>query len=44
VLYDYFGNGLYPEVACVALIMIAVTAAGVLLAIALGGSDIFNKL
>ena len=44
VLYDYYGNGLYPQVACVALIMIAVTAAGVMLAIAAGGSDIFNKL
>jgi iron(III) transport system permease protein len=44
VLYDYFANGLYPLVACVALIMIGVTAAGVLAAIALGGSDIFNKL
>jgi len=43
-LYDYFGNGLYPQVACVALVMIAVTSAGVLLAIAVGGSDIFNKL
>ena len=44
VLYDYYGNGLYPQVACVALIMVLVTAAGVMLAIALGGSDIFNKL
>lgn len=44
VLYDYYANGLYPQVACVALIMIAVTAAGVMLAIAVGGSDIFNKL
>ncbi|HEY2936326.1 MAG TPA: ABC transporter permease subunit [Gaiellaceae bacterium] len=43
-LYDYFGNGLYPQVACVALVMIGVTGAGVLLAIAVGGSDIFNKL
>jgi iron(III) transport system permease protein len=44
VLYDYYANGLYPQVACVALIMIAVTAAGVMLAIAVGGSDIFNRL
>jgi iron(III) transport system permease protein len=43
-LYDYFGNGLYPQVACVALVMIAVTTAGVVLALAVGGSDIFNKL
>ena len=44
VLYDYFGNGLYPQVACVALVMIGVTAAGVLIAIAISGSDIFSKL
>lgn len=44
VLYDYFGNGLYPQVACVALVMVGVTGAGVLLALVVGGSDIFNKL
>jgi iron(III) transport system permease protein len=44
VLYDYYGNGGYPLVACVALVMILVTGAGVMLAMAAGGSDIFNKL
>ena len=44
VLYDYYGSGLYPLVACVALVMIGVTAAGVLVAIMLSGSDIFSKL
>ena len=44
VLYDYFGSGLYPQVACVALVMIGITAAGVLVAIMLSGSDIFSKL
>ena len=44
VLYDYFGSGLYPQVACVAIVMIGITAAGVLVAIMLSGSDIFSKL
>jgi iron(III) transport system permease protein len=44
VLYDYYGSGLYPQVACLALVMIGVTGAGVLLAIAISGSDIFKKL
>ena len=44
ILYDYYGNGLYPLVACISLVMVGVTAAGVLVAIVLGGSDIFRKL
>jgi iron(III) transport system permease protein len=44
VLYDYYGNGLYPQVAATALVMVGVTAAGVLVAMLLGGSDIFKKL
>lgn len=44
VLYDYYGSGLYPQVACLALLMIGVTGAGVLLAIAVSGSDIFRRL
>jgi iron(III) transport system permease protein len=44
VLYDYYANGIYPLVACIALAMTLVTALGVILAVALGGSDIFNKL
>lgn len=44
LLYDYYGSGLYPQVACVALVMIGVTAAGVLVALLISGSDIFSKL
>ena len=44
VLYDYYGNALYPTVACTALVMIGITAAGVLVAIAVSGSDIFKRL
>ena len=44
LLYDYYGSGLYPQVACVALVMIGVTTAGVLVAILISGSDIFNRL
>jgi iron(III) transport system permease protein len=44
VLYDYYGNALYPTVACTALVMIGITAAGVLVAIAASGSDIFKRL
>lgn len=44
ILYDYYGNASYPPVACIALIMVAVTAAGVALALAAGGADAFRKL
>jgi iron(III) transport system permease protein len=44
VLFDYYGNGSYPLVAAVALVMTAVTAAGVTLAVVLGGSDALSKL
>jgi iron(III) transport system permease protein len=44
ILYNYYGNGLYPQVACTALVMVGVTGAGVLLAMIVGGSDIFKKL
>ena len=44
VLYDYYGNALYPTVACTALVLIGITAAGVLVAIAASGSDIFKRL
>lgn len=44
VLYDYWYNGGYPMVATIALIMSAVTVAGVGLALAIGGSDILDKL
>jgi iron(III) transport system permease protein len=44
VLYNYYGNGLYPVVAATALVMVAVTGAGVVVAMLAGGSDIFKKL
>jgi iron(III) transport system permease protein len=44
VLFDYYGNGSYPLVAAVALVMTAVTAAGVTLAVLIGGGDVFDKL
>ena len=44
VLYNYYGNGLYPVVAATALVMVAVTGAGVAIAMFAGGSDIFKKL
>lgn len=45
ILYDYYENGIYPLVACISLIMVGVTTAGVIAAIALGGgSDAFKRL
>jgi iron(III) transport system permease protein len=44
VLYDYFVNGSYPTVAAIALIMTVVTAVGVVIAVVLGGSEVFEKL
>jgi len=44
VLFDYWGNGSYPLVAAIAIIMTLVTALGVLMAILIGGRDVLNKL
>jgi len=45
ILYDYYENGIYPLVACISLIMVGVTTAGVLAAMVLGGgSDAFKRL
>lgn len=44
LLYDYWNNGSYPMVAAVALVMTAVTAVGVSLAVALGGSETLSKM
>jgi iron(III) transport system permease protein len=45
ILYDYYENGGYPLVACISLIMVGVTTAGVLVAMILGGgSDVFKRL
>src|SRR5262249_32410060 len=43
ILYDYYENGSYPLVACISLIMVGVTTAGVVAAIILrGGSPALN--
>ena len=44
VLYDYWGNGTYPLVAAIALIMTAVTTIGVVIAVMIGGSDALSRL
>jgi iron(III) transport system permease protein len=44
ILYDYYSRGSYPVAASVALIMFAITGAGVTLALLVGGSDVFGKL
>ena len=45
ILYDYYENGGYPLVACISLIMVGVTTAGVVAAMILGGgSDVFKRL
>lgn len=44
VLFDYWVNGSFPVVAAIALVMTAVTAAGVLLAMLVGGRDVLTKL
>jgi iron(III) transport system permease protein len=44
ILYDYWVNGSYPLVAAIALVMSLVTTIGVVIAIAIAGSDIFDRL
>jgi iron(III) transport system permease protein len=44
ILYDYYENGGYPLVACISIIMVGVTTAGVIVAILIGGSQVFKKL
>lgn len=44
VLYDFYVNGSYPLVAAIALVMTVVTAAGVTVAVLLGGSDALDRL
>lgn len=44
ILFDYWGNGSYPLVAAIAIIMTLVTAAGVFVAMSVAGTDIFEKL
>ncbi len=44
ILYDYYENGGYPLVACISIIMVGVTTAGVVVAVLLGGSQVFKKL
>lgn len=44
VLYDTFVNGYYPLVAAVALVMTVITTAGVVVALRIGGADVFEDL
>jgi iron(III) transport system permease protein len=44
VLYDAWGNGSYPLVAAIAVIMTLVTALGVAAAVVVGGSEALTKL
>jgi len=44
VLFDYYVNGSYPLVAAIALLMTVITAAGVFVALLVGGSDALDKL
>ena len=44
VLFDYWGNGGYPVVAAIALIMTGVTAIGVVMAMLLGGRDALSRM
>jgi iron(III) transport system permease protein len=44
ILFDYYTNGSFPIVACIALVMTVVVAAGVFVAILVGGADVFSRL
>lgn len=44
ILFDYYNNGSYPFVASVALVMVAVTTLGVLIAVVIGGPSVFKRL
>jgi iron(III) transport system permease protein len=44
VLFDYWGNGGYPLVAAIALVMSFVTAIGVVIAVMVGGSKALSSL
>jgi iron(III) transport system permease protein len=44
VLFDYWTNGSYPTVAAIALVMTAVTGAGMATALMIGGRDVLSRL
>jgi iron(III) transport system permease protein len=44
ILYDYYENGGYPLTAVISLIMVGVTTLGVLVAVLLGGRQVFKSL
>jgi iron(III) transport system permease protein len=44
VLYDAYANGNYPLVAAVAIVMTVVTFTGVVVALSIGGADVFDDL
>jgi iron(III) transport system permease protein len=43
-LFEAYENGLYPQVAAIALVMVVVTMGGVLVALALGGAETMRRL
>jgi iron(III) transport system permease protein len=43
ILYDYWANGSFPTVAAIALVMTVVTGVGVVVAMLLGGRNVFDK-
>jgi iron(III) transport system permease protein len=44
VLYDTYVNGNYPLVAAVAMVMTGVTLVGVVIALSIGGAEVFEEL
>jgi iron(III) transport system permease protein len=44
MLYDAWGDGSYPQVAAMALVMFAITAAGVVLAMMVGGRSVIDRI
>jgi iron(III) transport system permease protein len=43
-LYDLWTNGIYPQVAAMAIVMTVVTALGVVVAMVIGGRNVLDKL
>jgi iron(III) transport system permease protein len=44
ILFDFWTNGSYPTVAAIAIVMTLVTTIGVVIAILVAGTDVFEKL
>jgi iron(III) transport system permease protein len=43
-LYDLWTNGIYPQVAAMAIVMTVVTTLGVVVAMVIGGRNVLDKL